>query len=82
MEARTKAGLWLVYTAWAPLVVWQLSSSWGPKILGELRYKALAATQAVDVIGVVWGVGTFLAGMYLIVGPDVFSFLRRGDRGR
>lgn len=72
-----KAGLWLVYTAWVPIIVWQSSPSWGPRVLGGLRYKAMMATHAVDAIGWVWVVGMFVVGCYLLIDPDIFSFLRR-----
>ncbi|MEE8641080.1 MAG: hypothetical protein V3T41_11790 [bacterium] len=79
MKTRTKAGLWLVYAAWVPIVVWQSSPLWGPRVLGELRYQAIMATHAVDVMGVVSAAGMFLAGVYLLVVPTMFS-LRRGRR--
>jgi len=77
MEARTKAGLLLVYTAWVPIVVWQSSPRWAPRVLGEPTYKAMVATPAVDVIGWVWATGMFLAGFYLLFDLDFVSFLRR-----
>ena len=46
-------------------------------MLGEWRYKAIAATPAVDVIGWVWFVGMFAAGFYLVFDMDVVSFFRR-----
>ena len=77
MEAKKKAGLWLVYGAWVPIVVWQSSPRWAPRVLGELRYKAIMATHAVDVIGWVWVVGMVLAGFYLLFDLEICSFLRR-----
>lgn len=77
MKARTTAGLFLIYGAWVPVVVWQSLPSWGPRVLGEWRYKAIAATPAVDVIGWVWFVGMFAAGFYLVFDMDVVSFFRR-----
>ena len=82
MEAKTKAGLWLVYGAWVPIIVWQSSPKWAPTVIGELRYQAIMATQAVDVIGWVWVAGMFLAGFYLLFEPTIFSRLWRRIRGR
>ncbi len=82
MEAKKKAGFLLVYGAWVPIIVWQSSPSWAPRVLGELRYKAIMATHAVDVIGWVWVAGMFLAGFYLLFEPTIFSRLRRRIRGR
>lgn len=82
MEARTKAGFFLVYGAWVPVVVWQSSSAWGPRVLGELRYQAIAATPAVDVIGWVWFGGMFAAGFYLLFDMTILARLWRRLRGR
>jgi hypothetical protein len=75
MEARTKAGLILVYGAWVPVVVWQTAPKWAPAVFGELRYKAIAATAAVDVIGWVWFVGMFAAGFYLLFDMNILARL-------
>lgn len=82
MEARTKAGLILVYGAWVPMIVWQTSPSWAPKLIGELRYKAIAATPAVDVVGWVWFVGMFAAGFYLLFDMTILARLWRRFRRR
>ena len=73
------AGLWLVFGVWVPIVVWRSSPSWGPRVLGELRYQAIMATHAVDVIGWVWVAGMFLVGFYLLLEPTIVS-LRKGRR--
>jgi hypothetical protein len=77
METRMNAGLWLVFGVWVPIVVWRSSPSWGPRVLGELRYQAIMATHAVDVIGWVWVAGMFLAGFYLLLEPTIFALRRR-----
>ena len=77
MEAKTKAGFILVYGAWVPTIVWQSSPSWGPRVLGELRYEALTATPVVDVIGWVWFVGAFGAGFYLLFDMTILARLWR-----
>jgi hypothetical protein len=67
-------GMLLVFVAWAPIIIWQSSSGWGPKLLGAARYEAIMATHAVQAAAVVSAAGMFLAGMYLILRPvfDVF----------
>ena len=45
--------------------------------MGELRYQAIMATHAVDVIGWVWVAGMFLAGFYLLLEPTIVSLRRR-----
>ena len=82
MKTRTKAGLWLVYGVWVPIVVWQSSPRWAPKVLGELRYQAIMATHAVDVIGWVWVGGMLLAGFYLLFDMTILARLWRRLRGR
>lgn len=82
MKARETAGLILVYAAWVPVVVWQSSPSWAPKVIGELRYRAIAATAAVDVIGWVWFVGMFAAGFYLLFDITILARLWRRLRRR
>jgi hypothetical protein len=82
MNARTTAGLILVYGAWVPVVVWQSSPSWGPSVFGEWRYKAMMATPAVDVIGWVWFAGMVLAGFYLLFDMTILARLWRRIRGR
>jgi hypothetical protein len=77
MDARTKAGFFLVYGAWVPMVVWQTAPKWAPRVIGELRYEAIAASPVVDVVGWVWFVGAFAAGFYLLFDLDVSPFLRR-----
>jgi hypothetical protein len=82
MDARTKAGFWLVYLAWVPMIIWQSSPEWAARVIGESTYKAVAATPAVDVISWVWFVGAFAAGFYLVFGLDAVSFFRRLLRKR
>ena len=82
MKTRTKAGLWLVYGVWAPIVVWQSSPAWGPRVLGEPRYQAIMATHAVDVIGWIWVGGMFLAGFYLLFDMTILARFWRRIRGR
>jgi hypothetical protein len=82
MNARTTAGLILVYGAWVPAVVWQSSPAWGPRVFGEWRYKAITATPAVDVIGWVWFAGMVLAGFYLLFDMTILARLWRRIRGR
>ena len=77
MDARTKAGFFLVYGAWVPMIVWQTAPTWAPAVIGELRYKAMAASAFVDVIGWVWFVGAYAAGFYLLFDLDILSFLER-----
>jgi hypothetical protein len=75
MEAKTKAGFLLVYGAWVPMTVWQSAPKWAPRVLGELRYKAMVATGAVDVVGWVWFVGMFAAGFYLLFDMTILARL-------
>ncbi len=67
-------GMLLVFVAWAPIIIWQSSSGWGPKLLGAARYEAIMGTHAVQVAAVISAAGMFVAGMYLILRPvfDVF----------
>jgi hypothetical protein len=82
MKARETAGLILVYGAWVPVVIWQSLPSWGPRVLGEWRYKAITAMPAVDVIGWVWFVGMFAAGFYLVFDMTILARLWRRFRRR
>jgi hypothetical protein len=75
MDARAKAGFILVYGAWVPMIVWQSSPKWGPRVLGELRYEALTATPAADVINWVWFLGAFGAGFYLLFDMTILARL-------
>lgn len=82
MNPRTKAGFFLVYGAWVPMIVWQAAPKWAPAVIGELRYKAVAAAAFVDVIFWVWFVGAYAAGFYLLFGMTILERLWRRFRGR
>jgi hypothetical protein len=80
MEPKTKAGFWLVYGAWIPIIVWQSSPKWAPRILGELRYRAMVATGVVDVVGWIWAAGMYAVGFYFLFEPKIFSRISRWIR--
>lgn len=75
-----KAGLFLVYGAWVPMILWQLSPKWAPRVLGEPRYEAMVASRVGDVISWVWFIGMIAAGFYLLFDMDIPSFLGRVRR--
>lgn len=74
MRNKFGTGMLLVFVAWVPIILWQSSVEWGPKLLGEARYGAIMATYAVQVAAVVSAAGMFLTGMYFLLRPvfDVF----------
>jgi hypothetical protein len=75
MQRRFGTGMLLVFVAWVPIILWQSSTSWGPKLLGADSYNALMATYAVQVAAIVSTAGMFLTGMYFLLRPvfDVFA---------
>ena len=75
MRSRFGTGMLLVFVAWVPIILWQSSVEWGPKLLGAGRYEAIMATYAVQVAAVVSAAGMFLTGMYFLLRP-VFDIFR------
>lgn len=78
MRSKFGTGMLLVFVAWVPIILWQSSVGWAPKLLGEARYEAIMATYAVQVAAVVSAAGMFLTGMYFLLRPvfDVFKGMR------
>jgi hypothetical protein len=75
MRSRFGLGMLLVFVAWVPIIIWQSSVEWAPKLLGEARYDAIMATYAVQVVAIVSTAGMFLTGMYFLLRP-VFDIFR------
>jgi len=75
MRSKFGTGMLLVFVAWVPIIIWQSSVEWAPKLMGEARYEAVMATYVVQVLAVVSAAGMFLAGMYFLLRPvfDVFK---------
>jgi hypothetical protein len=82
MEAKTKAGFILVYGAWVPIVIWQSSPLWAPRVFGEFRYQVMVSTGVVDVVGWIWFGGMYVVGFYLLLEPKIFSRIFRWIRKR
>ncbi len=75
-------GMLLTFVAWAPIIIWQSSTDWGPKVFGAERYQAIMAPHIVQVVAVVATAGTFIAGMYLLMGPVLGTFFGIGAEAR
>ena len=75
-------GMFLTFIAWAPIIIWQTSTEWGPKVLGAERYQALMAPHIVQAVAIVLTVGTFLIGMYLLMGPVLGTMFGIGAEAR
>jgi len=78
-------GMLLTFVAWAPIVVWQTAPEWGPKILGPAGYENLAHSSlgtGLAVAAIVVTAGTFLTGMYLLMGPVLGTMFGIGAEAR
>lgn len=75
MRSKFGTGMLLVFVAWVPVIIWQSSVEWAPKLMGEARYEAVMATYVVQVLAIVSAAGMFLTGMYFLLRPvfDVFK---------
>jgi hypothetical protein len=75
MRGRFGLGMLLVFVAWVPVIIWQSSVEWGPKVFGEATYAAIMGTYVVQVLSIVSAAGMFLTGMYFLLRP-VFDIFR------